>query len=268
MYQDFKIVFDMLISVIAGFFSFLAFLLNFVMISGISPSPLELLKCLLIAALLCASAFISAAEAEKKEHKRFIHFIIGLLIPYLYPLIIHFTLPRNTVTREIGEPSPEERMRNISQKDLTMKLKDKQKDTLAKFVHKEAVVEPQPEAENNTENQQKTIFIPQSEIAEETEKKQHAIASEHQPQPEPKTDLKLQRYYASIATDDSGNSNGPFMLELTDKRIVEAIKITESLPELIEIEISAGQENAPPRRIRIPYTKISKCTLKSQWING
>lgn len=266
MLQDFKIILDMLLASIGAFFSFLAFLFNFAMNSGISLSLMEMLQCLFIAALLSGSAFLAAAEAEKKDHKRFSHFILGFFIPYLYPLIIHFTLPQ-AVIRQTGEQRPEDRMREESQKDLTVKLKDKQKDTLARFAHKSEFVEPQPEkATASTENPQETVFVQQSEIFKETEKNPDQSKQPPAPAAEPATDF--QKYYSSISTDESGKPTGPFILELADGRNVEALKITAAMPEQMEIEISSGQENSPPRRIRLPYSKISKCTLKAQWING
>ena len=75
-----------------------------------------------------------------------------------------------------------------------------------------------------------------------------------------------QNYFTSLATDENGEFNGPFMIDFKDGRIVEASRIVNVMAEAIEIETAGDVDSI--RKIRVPYSKISSCALKSNWMEG
>ncbi|HPN84191.1 MAG TPA: serine/threonine-protein kinase, partial [Victivallales bacterium] len=77
-----------------------------------------------------------------------------------------------------------------------------------------------------------------------------------------KTPQISQEYLRESATDDMGNSRGPFMFVFDDGKVLEAQRIVNCLPEHVVVEII---EKGTPRTIRFPYSKISSFVLKEEW---
>lgn len=75
-----------------------------------------------------------------------------------------------------------------------------------------------------------------------------------------------QQYFSKIATNEYGNSNGPFILEFIDGRILEINRISAALNNALAVEIKQ-EGDVPSKNIRLPYNKISACHLKEEWLN-
>jgi hypothetical protein len=54
------------------------------------------------------------------------------------------------------------------------------------------------------------------------------------------------------------------MLETNDGRFLEAVRIVNAMPELLVLEMSV--EDGKLRNVRLPYSKIVDCKLKSEWL--
>ena len=80
----------------------------------------------------------------------------------------------------------------------------------------------------------------------------------------PDADLLDQQYFTRTAKDEMGKLRGPFILELDDDQILEIECIVEALPPAVAVQIGDGEK---AKTIRLPYAKIKKCMLKSQWLS-
>ncbi len=76
-------------------------------------------------------------------------------------------------------------------------------------------------------------------------------------------DVLDQKYFTRTAKDELGNPRGPFILELDDDQILEIECIVEALPPAVAVQVGDGDK---ARTIRLPYAKIKKCMLRSQWL--
>lgn len=200
-----------------------------------SPSVLTMFGISFAVALYLSSGFIAATAAELRGRNPLPHFIGGVIFPFIYIGVV-YALPKKPkpirpedliVYDEDGNYVP-----TISQK-LTQKYKEK--------VGEEYVPEPQlPKEEEQTGSVEE---IPGEEEAE--------LAFD-------------QKYISSIATDDMGNYFGPFMIGIDNGRYIEALRILDAYPEVCELEIAGDDDK--PRKIRLPYSKIVSCELKSDWI--
>jgi len=80
------------------------------------------------------------------------------------------------------------------------------------------------------------------------------------------TEVLNQQYFARIATDENGNSTGPYMLELDDDRVLSINKISAALDQVLAVEIREGDEEK--KTIRLPYAKIKNCQLESEYMSN
>jgi len=80
--------------------------LNFLMVAvyaGVEPDWRFILRIFVLAAFLFGSAFLSATIAESRRHKMKFHFLLGLVLPYIYPLIIALRMKTIEEVLEIEE---------------------------------------------------------------------------------------------------------------------------------------------------------------------
>jgi hypothetical protein len=73
-----------------------------------------------------------------------------------------------------------------------------------------------------------------------------------------------QHYFSMISVDENGNSRGPFMFELNDGKCIEVLKIVTPQENILVLEMAG--EGDKPRTIRLPYDKINRCCLTSDWM--
>jgi len=64
-----------------------------------------ILRIFLLAAFFLGSGFLAATIAEARRHKMKFHFLLGVLVPYIYPLIIAFRMKTIEEVLEIEDES-------------------------------------------------------------------------------------------------------------------------------------------------------------------
>lgn len=245
--QDFKMIWGVLNSAFAAFVEFIIHWAKFTMACHLSPSIPIIAVCFLSIAFLLGSGFIAATVAELKEKNRFLHFIGGICFPYFYPAAIYYFIPApNEDYRPLKDVEKEKR--EIESKRLTEAFNEKVANDPFAALLKPKIEETQaPQGENT-----------------ETKAEESAVPSPDQEKAQSGGQGLDQNYFASISINENGEFNGPFMIDFKDGRIVEASRILSALPEAIEIETVGDGDII--RKIRVPYSKISGCTLKSNWM--
>ncbi len=71
-----------------------------------------------------------------------------------------------------------------------------------------------------------------------------------------------QEYLKRIASDEMGNSRGPFMFVFDNDTVLEVKKVVNALQELAVVEIVEKGQN---RTVRFPYSKIKFIVQKKEW---
>ncbi len=79
-----------------------------VMTSGLSPDWPSLISWTVFWAFLLGSPFAAASVAESRGRNRLLHFMGGLIAPWIYPVTIFFMLPRITELHEDEKAKAEE----------------------------------------------------------------------------------------------------------------------------------------------------------------
>jgi hypothetical protein len=174
--------------------------------------------------------------AEIRGRKPIPHFIGGLFIPFIYIGIVYI-LPKKPVMlkpEDLIEYDAEGHYVPTLAQKLTQKYKEK--------VGEEYI--PEPDLPKEEEQRAPEDEIPEKEAAKEL--------------------VFNQKYLSSIAADEKGNSLGPYMIGMEHGRFIEVSRILETLPDVCELEISGDDDK--PRKIRLPYSKIVSCQLKSEWL--
>lgn len=210
-----------------------------VILSGLTPSFGTTFGLAVLITLWLANGFAAATFSEMKFRSRFIHFIGGLLLPVVYPAFVFFVLPK------LPEPVDElEQYFDLEGKQIltegqkmTQRLMEK---TGAEYVPK--VPERKADKEVKT-----------AEAQSQAEQENGELVIDH-------------KYISSLALDADGNPLGPYIIELTDGRFIEAVRILDAYPEVFELEISGPDEKL--KKIRLPYNKITSCVLKSEWMGS
>lgn len=75
---------------------------------------------IIIIIIVLASAFWSAQLAEMDRKKRFTHFLVGLFIPWIYPLIIYKTI--TTSSKSADDTNIVEQKEEVTENEKTAKL--------------------------------------------------------------------------------------------------------------------------------------------------
>ena len=200
-----------------------------------------ILQAFLIAAFFLGSAFLAAMIAESRRHKMKFHFMLGLLIPYIYPLVMALRIKTAQEKVDIDEAfDPLSGLSNT----MSEKLKDIQKvqhDKHDKRVKRVIPEKPEEETEEVAEAEQAEQVVLEKEILEVEE-----IVEEEKP-------VFTQRYFQGIAVDSSGAKAGPFNLVVLNgsQFKVSQIKNIQADMSSFEVDVSGKIKN-----IRIKYDNI------------
>ncbi len=207
---------DFIFGGLTTFYTFLYNLLNDAVGAGLNPDWNSLLIFSILTAFILGSPFAAATMAELHGKNRFVHFMLGLALPWAYPIFMFMKLIRKPATE----------------------LPGKQDETV--------------------DGDEKTVL---GEAPESHLKYEYGDAVAVGPSPDTAPVME-QKYFARIASDESGKTLGPYILEMIDGRIVEVSKIAEALPNVVILEVVEGGKS---NTIRLPYTKIKICREAKHW---
>lgn len=107
--------------------------------AGIEADPFLIVPMLLLLTFLLGSAAWASSIASSRRHSPWLHFLIGLFVPYLYPCVILFAMDiRGAKTRQSEQQKVEEQ-----------KLaEEEEKQHIAELLGREETgVEPEPEVQ-------------------------------------------------------------------------------------------------------------------------
>ncbi|MDD5729333.1 MAG: hypothetical protein PHV59_12295 [Victivallales bacterium] len=226
--------------------------------ADIEPGWHFILRAFLIAVFCFGSAFLAATIAESRRHKLKFHFLLGLILPWIYPVVQFFILkPKSEPTAadeeveaaKVLSDAMTDRLRNITASSEA-KHAERIKGLQRKKTGGEA--EPVPESSADTE------AVPEPEsIRLEPE------PAKVEPEPEKTEDVPektgagkgifTQRYFQAVAVDSSGAKVGPFKVVVSNGNefTVSCIKNIQS--DLASFEIDARGKS---KSIRIRYENI------------
>ncbi len=177
--------------------------------AGLNPSWGYLIFLSVLIVIYLASPFISATIAEIRGKDRIVYFLLGMVLPWAFPIYIFIKLAK--------EPA-----RNIEEQEAEAAKED--------------------------------VEVAAGEVPESHLKYEYSDSmSDTSPEIAP---IMNQQYFAKIASDESGNPLGPYILELSDGRVVEVSRISGALPDVVILEVI---ENGRSNTIRFPYSKIKTC---------
>ena len=215
----------------------------------IEPGWHFILRIFLLAAFFSGSAFLAATVAESRRHNVRYHFILGLVCPYIYPLVLAFILKTKL---EVEDAEDEVDPLSGLGSSMTDRLKNIQSDQKAdrdKRI-KRARGEEEPEAE--AEVQPEEVESVETEAVEEVQEGEAAVEAEGVEEAVAQSEFN-QRYFQSIAVDSSGAKAGPFKLEVangTEFTVCSINTIQENIASF-EIDVKGKTKN-----IRVKYDNI------------
>lgn len=219
----------------------------------VTPDWRFILRVFVLAAILFGSAFLSATIAESRRHKMKFHFLLGLVLPYIYPLII--ALRMKTIEEVLDIEEQFDPLADLSSsvsarfKEIQDEQKSKHDERVKRLIPKkeqETVEEEPPEV---VEEQEQTGEVELEGV--ETAKAEEAPAIEETV--EEAAPVFTQRYFQSLAVDSSGEKAGPFNLVVkngTQFQVAQIKTIQEDMASF-EIEVKGKLKN-----IRIKYDNI------------
>lgn len=174
-------------------------------------------------AVVLGSGFATMSFAEMKFRNRGLHFVGGVILPFAYPLLFFYLVPKVG-----GDKSDEE---------------------------EEAFESDVDEEEGEAASAEEAATVPESEFTK-IDQPDDPVSGGF---PEPATPLEMnQEFFARIARLEDGTQAGPFKLELADGTELEIISIVDAMPEVLSVEIAVEGE---VRKIRLPYNRISDCIV-------
>lgn len=103
------------------FVNFVQMWFNLTCDSGISPSIISMIGYVIIIVFFLISAFLASTISEMKGKGILIHFVLGLLIPYVYPAIILFLLPGFNYNESKEQLEEEKKSKGLSVKKYVNK---------------------------------------------------------------------------------------------------------------------------------------------------
>jgi len=267
--EDLHNFWSALVGTFTSIWNFATWMVDITRESGVQPS-VPLMACLVaISIIWLGSGFAAATIAEIRDRKRFLHLAGGLILPVIYPFAILLFMPKA--------------LHNLTPEERAAKEESKRQEELAARGPSatELAAEQQKQRPDQTDKmtplpseQAKKISISRGPVG-------GAASKPAEPAPAVSSDTHSfatpggaaatgippqfnQRHFSNIATDENGNFRGPFMVETNDSRFLEAIRITNALPEVLVVEIQV--EGGKTRSVRLPYSKIVECKLKSEWM--
>ena len=197
----------------------------------------------LIAAIIMGSAFLSATIAENRNHKMKLHFLLGLLVPYIYPFILGLRLKMAQAAIDEEEIDP---LSGLSL-NITGKFKDIQKAKEEANRKRRTRLKPKTEEEEAEANSTADEDNEDESVEEIPAEPEPADAVQQEPI------IFTQRHFQDIAVDDTGARIGPFRL-LTKNGLefkVCQIKNIQKDMASFEVEVKGSTKN-----IRIKYDNI------------
>ena len=206
-----------------------------------------------LAAFLFGSAFLSATIAESRRHKMKFHFLLGLILPYIYPLVI--ALRMKTIEEVLDIEEQFDPLANLSG-SMSARFKEIQDEQKAK--HDEKMKRFMPQKEQETGEEETAEIVEEQEQTEKVEQEASETVettggAEMEEVVEEAVPVFTQRYFQNIAVDSSGAKTGPFNLVVkngTQFKVVQ-IKTIQTDMASFEIEVKGKLKN-----IRIKYDNI------------
>ena len=202
---------------------------------NVEPDLAVLLILAIIGAVIIGSGFYSAALAEQKEHNRLVHFIIGVLVPWLYPVFIYGSKP-------VGKKGRKPQQQAAAPK--------KEEPIESAVAHQEEETEGMAEKPASVE-------LTESHSSRRMSRKEviESLTTHHGV-----TDIEFtQRTFTTIAAEKFGNSAGPYYFKLVDGNVLTVKSISEMLPNMLVVDISTG--DGQTRKLRLHYSKIQSFSL-------
>ena len=209
-----------------------------------------ILRIFLIAAFFAGSAFLAATVAESRRHKVRYHFLLGLIFPYIYPLVLAFILK----TRQEAEDAEDEidPLSGLAG-SMTDRLKNIQADQKAD--RNKRIKRASGEEEAETEAEPEEVENVESDAAEEVPEGEGALATAGAEETEEVAEQAVfnQRYFQSIAVDSSGAKAGPFKMVVANGNefIVSSINTIQENIASFGIDVKGKTKN-----IRVKYDSI------------
>ncbi|MBU8902406.1 MAG: hypothetical protein KOO69_06680 [Victivallales bacterium] len=187
----------------------------------------------LIGTFLLGSAFLTATIAESRRHKMKFHFMLGLIAPYIYPLVLAFRLK---VAQEAMDIEDEIDPLNSLSNSMSARLKNIQDEQQSKRDKKIQRLAPKEEAAEEEQRE---------EIVEETVVENEEVVEE--------ASVFNQRYFQELAVDSSGAKSGPFNLVVLNGTRFKIAQIKNIQVDMasFEVEVKGKLKN-----IRIKYDNI------------
>ncbi len=206
----------------------------------ISPDWRFILNIFLIAAFILGSAFLTATIAESRRHKIKFHFLLGLLIPYIYPLILALRL--KTAQEAIEAEEEIDPLSGLASA-MSERLKDIQQAQQSERDKRIKRIKPEKQEDEVTETEQTEQIgqVEQTEVenpAEEVVEEKSAFS---------------QRYFQEAAVDNSGTKAGPFKLVMMNGSKFKVCQIKNIQADMASFEVEV---NGKLKNIRIKYDNI------------
>jgi hypothetical protein len=210
----------------------------------VAPDWHFILKFLLICAFFLGSAFLTATIAETRRHKMKFHFLLGLVAPYIYPVVLALRLK---VAQEIIDAEAEiDPLAGLSNSVTARfnEIKQEQEDKKKERIHR---MKPEAAEEKSAPEQ--------SAEAEAPAEPQTAAEPEVPAEPEAAVEAPVfsQRYFQGLAVDSSGAKVGPFRLITGKGMEFKVIMINNIQKDMasFEVEVKGSVKN-----IRLRYDNI------------
>jgi len=173
------------------------------------------------------SGFIAATISECRNRAPMPHFILGLLLPGIYPALINGMLSNLVAEQAKDELIGEKEKQHSMTVDLTARLMH--------VAHQEYKPTDLKLDEDG------------NEIVEEKHQEAEVLPCDH-------------AFFSKIALKHDGTPAGPFVVNLSDGRIVEADFILEVLDDVVIFQINTSTGN--PRKVRLAFKLITACAVK------
>lgn len=224
----------------------------------VAPDWRFILKVLLISAFFLGSAFLAATIAETRRHKMKFHFLLGLVIPYIYPLVLALRLKvaqekidvedeidplaglANSVTARFNEIRQEQEEKK---KARMHRLKPETRDEEDASAGEE--IAPEPGAE--------PVIPAGPEPAAEPETPVPGPVAEPVAEPAGAASLFTQRYFQGLAVDSTGAKVGPFRLVTSKGMEFKVIMINNIQKDMASFEVDVKGKT---KNIRLRYDGI------------
>ena len=210
-----------------------------------------ILRIFLLAAFVLGSGFLAATIAESRRHKMKFHFLLGVLVPYIYPLIIAFRMKTVEEVLEI-----EEEFDPLADLSNSMSARFKEIQEEQKNKHDNRIKHRFPGGKKGEEEKEEEQVEEVPAVENETE----AVVEEN-PVETGETEAVIgeaapefnQRYFQEIAVDSSGAKAGPFNLVVKNGNQFKVCQIKNIQADMASFEVEV-KENI--KNIRIKYDNI------------